>query len=157
MIGGWMQKGDCFFMKKKIILVASASLILLGGCEWFSKEERTKKEHVLNTNIVIPITSESHFNAEVIESEKPVVAKFGTVWCGACQVLKPVYKEAANEYKNRVKFVEIDADQLKNLVTEYNIQGYPTLLFFKNGKKVKEVVGSMKVDDLKAHVEEVLR
>jgi thioredoxin len=131
------------------------SFIFLGGCTWFSNSEKSNIKQIEKMSFVIPITSMDHFKKEVIKSEKPVVVKFGTVWCGACQDLKPVYESLAQKYKDEMKFVDVDADSLRDLAGEYNIQGYPTIIFFKDGKKVKGV--EVEDDELEGYVKEVLK
>jgi len=143
-------------MKKISLFLCAIVLVLFSGCDWFSKKEGSQKERVVINNEVVSITSEEHFKKEVLEHKKPVVVKFGTVWCGACETMKPIYKAASEKYKDKMKFVDVDADKLGGLVQEHNIQGYPTFIFFKEGKKVKIIPGEMKDDELEGYIEDIL-
>ena len=95
----------------------------------------------------------AEFEAEVIHSPKPVVADFYTTWCGPCKILSPELDKLAGAFTNQIKFVKINVDESPKLAEQCNIQGIPTLLFFKNGKVVDGVVGLMSSDDLKSHLE----
>jgi len=95
----------------------------------------------------------AEFEAEVIHSPKPVVADFYATWCGPCKILSPRLDALAGSFTNEIKFVKINVDESPKLAEQFNIQGIPTLLFFKNGKVVDGVVGLLSSDDLKAHLE----
>ena len=95
----------------------------------------------------------AEFEAGVIHSPKPVVADFYATWCGPCKILSPRLDALAGSFTNRIKFVKINVDESPDLAQRFNIQGIPTLLFFKDGKVVDSVVGLMSSDDLKSHLE----
>lgn len=105
-----------------------------------------------STPAVTHITG-AEFEAEVIHSTKPVVADFYATWCGPCKILSPRLDKLAGSFTNEIKFVKINIDESPKLSQQFNIQGIPTLLFFKDGKVVDGVVGLMSSDDLKAHLE----
>lgn len=95
----------------------------------------------------------AEFESEVIHSPKPVVADFYATWCGPCKILSPRLDALAGSFTNKIKFVKINVDESPGLSQRFNIQGIPTLLFFKNGKVVDGVVGLLSSDDLRAHLE----
>ena len=95
----------------------------------------------------------AEFEAEVVRSAKPVVVDFYATWCGPCKILSPRLDTLAGSFTNEIKFVKINVDEAPDLSQRFNIQGIPTLLFFKNGKIVDGVVGLLSTDDLKAHLE----
>jgi thioredoxin 1 len=95
----------------------------------------------------------AEFEAEVIYSPKPVVADFYATWCGPCRILSPRLDALAGSFTNKIKFVKINVDESPKLSQRFNIQGIPTLLFFKNGKVVDGVVGLISSDDLRARLE----
>lgn len=89
-------------------------------------------EVVLNT---------SNFNEEVTNTDKLVLIDFYATWCGPCKMLSPIISEIANEYSNMVKVCKVNVDEDQELALKYNIMSVPTLIFFKNGSVVKDIVG----------------
>lgn len=96
--------------------------------------------------------TEKDFDADVIRSTKPVVADFYATWCGPCKILSPELDKLAGSFTNEIKFVKVNVDEAPNLSQRFNIQGYPTLLFFKNGKVVDDILGLVSSDVLKARL-----
>ena len=97
--------------------------------------------------------TETEFDADVLHSSKPVVVDFYATWCGPCKVLSPRLDQLAGSFTNEIKFVKVNVDESPNLSQHFNIQGIPTLLFFKNGEVVDSVVGLVPSDALKARLE----
>jgi thioredoxin len=97
--------------------------------------------------------TEANFDAGVLHSSRPVVVDFYATWCVPCKILSPRLDQLAGSFTNKIKFVKINVDESPNLSQRFNIQGIPTLLFFKDGKVVDQVVGLPPTDDLKAHLE----
>jgi thioredoxin 1 len=97
--------------------------------------------------------AETQFEAEVIDSPKPVVVDFYATWCGPCKVLSPRLDKLASSFTNQIKFVKINVDEAPNLSRRFDIQGIPTLLFFKSGKVVDRILGLVETGDLKTHLE----
>lgn len=83
--------------------------------------------------------NKENFEAEVLKSEKTVLVDFWATWCGPCQMIAPVVKRIAEEQKVKVGKVNVDDEQ--ELAIKYGVMSIPTLIFFKNGNPVKEVVG----------------
>lgn len=75
--------------------------------------------------------NEDSFEAEVLQSELPVLLEFTAVWCGPCKMLEPVLKDIASEYAGRLKVVKVDADKNPNLANQYGVMGIPTTMLFK--------------------------
>lgn len=98
------------------------------------------------------ITSEQ-FEAEVVKSQTPVVVDFFATWCGPCKMLSPMLEKTAATMTNEVKFVKVDVDKSGDLAQRFNIQGVPTLIFFKSGKQVDTIVGLPTAGVLKTKIE----
>ena len=105
-----------------------------------------------STPSVTHITS-AEFETAVIHSPKPVVADFYATWCGPCRILSPRLDALADSFTNEIKFVKINVDESPKLAEQFNIQGIPALLFFKDGKVVDGTVGLLSSDALKARLE----
>ncbi len=88
---------------------------------------------------VIEINDET-FEQEVINQEKLTLVDFWATWCGPCRKLSPVIEELAEEYKDKVKFTKIKADENIKTAQDYSIIGVPCLLIFKDGKPVERIV-----------------
>ncbi len=87
--------------------------------------------------------NDSTFEAEVLNSDKPVVVDFWATWCGPCRKLSPVLDEIATELGSQVKFVKVNTDENLKTAKDYSISGLPSLLVFKDGKAVERLVGLM--------------
>ena len=75
----------------------------------------------------------ANFN-DIIKDSKPVLVDFHALWCGPCKVQSPILKEIASELGDRVRVIKIDVDQNPEVAMQYQIQGVPTLMIFKNGE-----------------------
>ena len=80
---------------------------------------------------VIEIKSITEFNEKVLNATRPVVVDFYTTWCGACKMMAPVFTEIARELQAHYLFVKVDAEQVAELSSKYNVRGYPTFIIFK--------------------------
>ena len=93
--------------------------------------------------------NEDAFEAEVLQSEKPVLVDFWAGWCGPCKMLSPVVEKVSEEVDS-VKFVGIDVDSAERLAIKYGISSIPCLILFKNGEEADRSVGFVPVDKLKS-------
>lgn len=82
-----------------------------------------------------------NFQAEVLESETPVLVDFWAEWCGPCKMIAPIVEELAAEYEGKLRVGKLDADQYGDILMEYQIMGIPTLILFKGGQAVERIVG----------------
>jgi thioredoxin 1 len=89
----------------------------------------------------LPDVSQATFQSEVLASDKPVLVDFWANWCGPCKMLAPVVEKVAAAHAGQVKFVKLDTDQNQSLTGEYQVQGIPCLILFKDGKPVDRIVG----------------
>ena len=86
--------------------------------------------------------SDQEFDA-FVEKNPLVVVDFWAEWCGPCKALDPIVKDLAAKYDGKVTFAKVDADANPTKIRAYGIMGIPTLLFFRDGKLIDQVVGAM--------------
>lgn len=86
---------------------------------------------------------DAEFRREVLEAQQPVLVDFTAAWCGPCRFIAPILDSLATEYQGRMKFTKIDVDANQDTAQQYGVRAMPTLLVFKGGKVVKQLVGAM--------------
>ena len=92
----------------------------------------------------------NNFDSEVRKSATPVMVDFWAEWCGPCKMLAPIVDQLAGELQGKMKVAKINVDEEPELAGEFNVMSIPTLLVFKNGKPVDQIVGAMPKDRLLA-------
>ena len=100
--------------------------------------------------------STSDFEQEVIKSPIPVLIDFWAPWCGPCKMIAPHVDAVATEYAGRVKVLKVNVDDEPDIAGRYGIMSIPTLLFFKDGKVVEQVVGAVPKSTLSNKLEGLL-
>jgi thioredoxin 1 len=104
--------------------------------------------------LIINLTQEN-FEKEVLQSPKPVLVDFWAEWCGPCKMIGPLLDELATEYDGKVKIGKINTDEQQQLASQYGINSIPTLLFFKNGQVVNQMIGARSKRDFKTALDGV--
>lgn len=87
--------------------------------------------------------TDSTFDQEVLKSAEPVLVDFWAAWCGPCKMIAPILEEMAPEYAGKMKIAKVDVDSNPVIATKFGIRSIPTLLVFKNGVVVDQIVGAM--------------
>ena len=99
---------------------------------------------------------ESNFEELVLQAKIPVLVDFWATWCGPCRMVAPVVEELAEEYDGRISFGKVDVDQNSKIASQYGIMSIPSLIIFKDGKPVSNIVGFRPKDQLKKNLDDVL-
>ncbi len=100
--------------------------------------------------------SDSGFEAQVLQSDRPVLVDFWAPWCGPCKAVSPIVDELAAAYGDRFKFAKCNVDDNPATPTRYGIKSIPTLLFFKDGKLVDQVIGMAPKARLEGTIRKIL-
>jgi thioredoxin 1 len=93
---------------------------------------------------------------EVLKSKDLVLVDFWAVWCGPCRMVAPIVDEISKEYAGKMKVLKLNTDENSDVASKYRIMGIPTLMFFKNGQTVDQIVGAVAKNQLKAKVDALL-
>ena len=97
--------------------------------------------------------TDADFESEIEKHQGLAVVDFWAEWCGPCRLIAPIVDQLAAEYQGKAKVVKLDVESNQRTAMKYNVRSIPTVLFFKNGKLVDQVVGAVP----RAHLESKFR
>lgn len=104
-----------------------------------------------NANVLV--VGDSNFESEVIQSDVPVLVDFWAPWCAPCRMIAPIVEELSKEYAGKVKVAKMNVDENRAVPQKYNVMSIPTLLLFKGGQTIDQVVGAVP----KTHLENLIK
>ncbi|MDD2890965.1 MAG: thioredoxin [bacterium] len=93
--------------------------------------------------------TDANFNEGIKDSKLAVLVDFWAPWCGSCRMIAPIVEKIAKEYEGKIKICKANVDDSPNVSETYGIRSIPTLIIFKDGKLVEQMVGAMPEEDLK--------
>ncbi len=100
--------------------------------------------------------NEGNFDTEVLKSTLPVLVDFWAEWCGPCRMVLPIVEEIAVELQGKAKVCKVNVDEAQELAAKFDVMSIPTLIIFKNGAAVEQMVGALPkqalLNKLKAHM-----
>ncbi|MCJ7509009.1 MAG: thioredoxin [candidate division Zixibacteria bacterium] len=100
--------------------------------------------------------TDDNFEVEVVKSDKPVLVDFWATWCGPCRMVSPIVEEIGKEYEGKLKVGKLNVDDHSRTASQYGIMSIPSLLFFKAGQVVDQVVGAVPKQTLTDKIDKVL-
>ena len=104
----------------------------------------------------IHYVTDATFEAEVLQSEQPVLVDYWAEWCGPCKMIAPILDEIATEYAGKLKVAKVNIDDNQETPAKYGIRGIPTLMVFKNGNIEATKVGALSKSQLAAFIDSAL-
>jgi thioredoxin 1 len=100
--------------------------------------------------------TDKNFTTEVLSATVPVLVDFWATWCGPCRSIGPIVEELAKEFSGRIKVTKLNVDENPATPSQYGVRGIPTIILFKEGKVLEQIVGAVPKTRLVAMVEKAL-
>ncbi len=100
--------------------------------------------------------SDNQFQKEVLESQEPVLVDFWATWCAPCRAIAPMLTELAGQYQGKLKFAKVNIDENQEIPQQFGIRSIPTLLLFKGGRVVDQIVGAVPKSKLEDALKKVV-
>lgn len=95
----------------------------------------------------VPVT-DSSFESEVLKAGTPVLVDFWAEWCGPCKAIGPKLEEIAQEMGTQIKIVKVDVDNNQESAAKFGIRSIPTMILFKGGQKVDQIMGNQPKENI---------
>lgn len=115
-----------------------------------------KKESKMADESSLIHVNDKNFALEVLNSTIPVLVDFWATWCGPCRSISPIVEELAKEFTGKVKVTKLNVDESPATPSQYGVRGIPTLILFKGGKILDQIVGAVPKARLKSMIEKAL-
>jgi thioredoxin 1 len=110
--------------------------------------ERERRE-AMSEHGNLHVVNDADFDEKILRSDLPTLVDFWAAWCGPCRMVGPVIEELADEYAGKVKIAKLNVEDNKETPTRYGVRGIPTLMLFKGGQVVDQIVGAVPKNRIK--------
>lgn len=100
--------------------------------------------------------TDQNFKQEVLENKGSVIVDFWAPWCGPCRAVSPIIDELAKEFAGKVKIGKVNVDENSQTAGQYEVMSIPSVVFFKNGKPIKAIVGAQSKENYKQEIEQII-
>ena len=100
--------------------------------------------------------NDANFEKEVLKSERPVLVDFWAPWCGPCRMVGPIVEEIASDYEGKAKVGKLNTEENPEITAQYGVISIPTLIVFKSGKPVNQIIGAVSKDVVKKKLDAAL-
>ena len=104
----------------------------------------------------IIVISDSNFESEVVNSDVPVLIDFWAPWCGPCRAVAPMVEEISSSYEGKIKVGKLNVDENQSTTMKFGIRSIPTLIMFKGGEAVDQIIGAVPKGEIEKVVEKSL-
>jgi len=98
--------------------------------------------------MAVASVTDKNFESEVLKSDLPVLVDFWAEWCGPCKMIAPIVDEISEELSGKLKVAKVNVDDAQDLAGRYQVMSIPTLMIFKGGEPVEQIVGAVSKDQL---------